>query len=182
MMNERVTRTLRIGVIGALLVACGHESSNSKRRVDSAAVSEAASASRPGPATDSLGQVRPDAAATVRAYLAALAQRDFRQAMALWEPGADAAAVDSASFARAHGDTTVSEFEVGAPGGVEGAAGSRYVLVPVVLHGSAPDRPPLLLHGQVTLRRSVVDGASEEARHWRISRIAWSSNAKPVQR
>jgi len=181
-MNERANHTLRIGAIVPLLIACGHGSSNPPRRVDSAAVSEASSASRPGPAPDSLGQRPEDAAATVRAYLAALAQRDFRQAMALWEPGADAAAVDSASFARAHGDTTVSEFEVGAPGGVEGAAGSRYVMVPVVLHGSAPDRPPLLLHGHVTLRRSVVDGATEGARHWRISRIAWSSNAKPVQR
>jgi len=181
-MNERVVRMLRIGAIVTLLVACGERSSSPPLRVDSAAASGAASAPTSGAAPDSFGRRPEDAAATVRAYLAALTQRDFGQASALWEPGADAAAVDPASFARAHGDTTVLEFEVGAPGRVEGAAGSRYVVVPVVMRGSARDRPPLLLHGQVTLRRSVVDGATEAARRWRISRIAWSSNAKPAQR
>lgn len=181
-MKERAVRALSIGAIVTLLVACGERSSNPPHRVDSATVSDTASAPASGTVPDSVGRSPEDAAAIVRAYLGALTQRDFGQASALWEPGADAAAVDSAAFARAHGDTTVLEFDVSAPGRVEGAAGSRYVVVPVVMRGSARDRPALLLHGQVTLRRSVVDGATEAARRWRITRIEWSSNAKPRQR
>ena len=181
MMNEQVFRTLRIGALVTLLVACGQRSSSPPPRDDSAA-SGAASAPTSAASPESIGQRPEDPAATVRAYMTALTRRDFGKASAFWEPGADAAVVDSASFARAHGDTTVAEFEVGTPGGIEGAAGSRYVVVPVVMRGSAPDRPPLLLHGQVTLRRSVVDGAMDAMRHWRISHIAWSSNAKPAQR
>ena len=181
-MSERAIRTLSIAAVTALLVACERGSSSPPPRPDSAAAPGAASAPTLDAAPDSVGLRPEDAAATVRAYLGALSRRDFGEASKLWAPGADVAAGDSVAFARAHGDTTVAEFEVDAPGGIEGAAGCRYIVVPVVLRGSAPGHPPLLLHGQVTLRRSVVDGASEAAKHWRISRIAWSSNGKPPQR
>ena len=132
-------------------------------------------------AADSLGRRPEDAAATVRSYLAALSQRDFARAALLWADGADPGAGDSAAFARVHGDTTITAFGVGDPGRVEGAAGSRVIEVPVTVEGTTPGRPPLRLHGRVTLRRSEVDVASEAARRWRIARIEWSSNAKPPQ-
>src|SRR4051812_930732 len=119
-MNEQVFQTLRIGVLVTLLVACGQRSSSPPPRDDSAAASSATSAPASGSSPDSPGQSSEDPAATVRAYFTALTQRDFRQASALWEPAGDAAVVDSASFARAHGDTTVAEFQVGTPGGIEG--------------------------------------------------------------
>ena len=154
----------------ALLAAC-----DANRRP--AATPETAAAV----AYDSLGRRPEDAAVTVRSYLAALTQRDFSRASSLWDDGATEGAGDSAAFERAHGDTAIARFEVGAPGAVEGAAGSRYITVPVTVHGSTPQRPPLLLHGLVTLRRSVADGASEPQRRWRISRIEWSTSGKPAQ-
>jgi hypothetical protein len=156
-----------------LLPGCRRDSEGEQQPGDTSAASAA---------YDSLGRRPEDAAVTVRSYLASLTQRDFERASLLWDDGATAGAGDSAAFRRAHGDTTITRFEVGAPGTVEGAAGSRYITVPVVVHGATKDRPPLLLHGVVTLRRSVVDGASEPARRWRISRIEWSTSGKPDQR
>jgi hypothetical protein len=46
---------------------------------------------------------------------------------------------------------------------------------------ATPERPPLLLHGIVTLRRSVVDGASDAQRRWRTAGIEWSTSGKPAQ-
>lgn len=138
-------------------------------------------AGRAAVAADALGRRPEDAVATVRSYLAALSQRDYARAALLWDEGVDPGTGDSAAFRRAHGDTTITAFGVGEPGRVEGAAGSRFVEVPVTIEGSAPERPPLRLHGRVTLRRSEAAGASEAARRWRIARIEWSSNAKPPQ-
>ena len=106
-----------------------------------------------------------DVTAVVRSYLDALRRRDYASAASLWADGATAGAGD---------------FEVGAPGRIGAAAGSRYVEVPVTMEGTAPDRPPLRLHGIVTLRRSVVDGASEAQRRWRIARLEWSTSGKPA--
>ena len=130
---------------------------------------------------DSLGRRPEDAAAAVRSYLASLSQRDYARAASLWAENATDGAGDSAAFRRAHGDTAIVRFDVGVPGRVEGAAGSRYVTVPVVVDAATPERPPLLLHGIVTLRRSVVDGASDAQRRWRIAGIEWSTSGKPAQ-
>jgi hypothetical protein len=54
--------------------------------------------------------------------------------------------------------------EVGAPGSLEGAAGSSYVEVPVRIDG---------LPGTATLRRvNDVPGSTEAQRRWHIQRIA----------
>jgi hypothetical protein len=160
-------------LLALALGACAPER-DAQRAPDGAPVGAAASA-------DSLGRRPEDAVATVRSYLAALSQRDFARAALLWDEGADPGAGDSAAFHRAHGDTTITAFGVGEPGRVDGAAGSRAIEVPVTIEGTAPERPPLRLHGRVTLRRSEAEGASEAARRWRIARIEWSSNAKPPQ-
>ena len=163
-----------------LLAACEQGTRDGAGTTPVAGAATGSTAATPS-SPDSLGRRVEDAAATVRSYLAALTQRDFARAAMLWDEGADPGAGDSAAFHRAHGDTTLTAFDVGTPGAVEGAAGSRFVVVPVVVAGSTPDRPPLRLHGRVTLRRSVVDGATEAAQRWRIHRIEWSSNAKPPQ-
>ena len=54
------------------------------------------------------------------------------------------------------------------PGRIEGAAGSRYVTVPVTIQASHQDGSNHRYAGTYTLRRAVVDGASEEQRAWRI--------------
>ncbi len=62
--------------------------------------------------------------------------------------------------------------EVGAPGPVEGAAGSLYVQVPVVLYGRYVTGGAYRRAGQVTLRRvNSVPGATAAQLSWRIERI-----------
>jgi membrane-bound inhibitor of C-type lysozyme len=77
----------------------------------------------------------------------------------------DGALEDVAPFA-----TLVAE--VGAPGAVEGAAGSIYVRVPVVLYGRYVTGGAYRRAGQVTLRRvNDVPGVTADQRRWRIVRI-----------
>ena len=176
----RLPAWLRASLAGGAMVlaACGTGGGDSDGKGSDADFPRAAATAAPA---DSLGRRAEDAAATVRSYLAAMSQQDYARAAMLWDDGADPGAGDSAAFRRAHGDTTLTAFDVGTPGAIEGAAGSRYIVVPVVIAGTTADRPPLRLHGRVTLRRSTVDGASEAAQRWRIHRIEWSSNAKPPQ-
>lgn len=62
--------------------------------------------------------------------------------------------------------------EVGAPGPVEGAAGSLYVRVPVALYGRYVTGGAYRRAGEVTLRRANdVPGASAQETPWRIVRI-----------
>lgn len=106
-----------------------------------------------------------DVASVVRAYFAALAAGDSARAAAAWGENAPPGAARS--------DTAFADVDVGAPGPLGAAAGSRYVDVPVTAELRAPGRAPARRQGVVTLRRVVVDGASERARRWHIERIVW---------
>jgi hypothetical protein len=59
--------------------------------------------------------------------------------------------------------------EVGAPGRVEGAAGSRYVEIPVVVRARTRAGKAQRFEGTYTLKRTVVDGATPAQRSWRIA-------------
>ena len=171
---------------GIALSACERRPAGDRSREDASA-SAAASGTRDAPEPssevpaaaesvpfDSLGLRPEDAAATARAYLAALVVKDWARAAELWAED-NAAARDSASFRRAQGDTTITAFAVGTPGPMGAAAGSRYIDVPVRVAGVLPRRRPLQLTGTITLRRSVVDGATDRQRRWRIMRVTWSA-------
>lgn len=105
-----------------------------------------------------------DAVEVVRGYYAALGAHDAARAHAYWaqglrppsEPGSDA-------------DTVAMSAEVGAPGRMDAAAGSRYVRIPVTLTRSLRDGTTVRSTALVTLRRAVVDGATPEQRAWRIT-------------
>lgn len=121
-------------------------------------------------------QGTPDAAAAVlRSYPTALRAHDGARQAVEWEPE-----TSEASVARRLRDTTIAAFTVGTPGRIEGAAGSRYIEVPVTLDLATPD--PQRLHGVATLRRAVVDGATAAERHWRIMRLEWNPQAQHPQR
>lgn len=109
-----------------------------------------------------------EAAAVIRRYYEAIAARDFRRAYALWAGGGAASGQSFEEFAAGFARTARVEVEVGEPGRVEGAAGSRYVEIPVVIRAETADGEAQRFEGSYTLRRGVVDGASEEERHWRI--------------
>ena len=62
--------------------------------------------------------------------------------------------------------------ETGAPGAIEGAAGSLYVEVPLVVYGRLATGGEFHQSGRVVLRRvDNVPGAPPEQLHWRISAI-----------
>ena len=104
----------------------------------------------------------------VRRYYAAIAARDYRAAYALWGDGGAASGQSFEDFAGGFANTAHVEAEVGEPGRVEGAAGSRYVEVPVTVRARTEDGEEQVFEGSLTLRRAVVDGATPEQRRWRL--------------
>jgi Predicted periplasmic protein len=66
--------------------------------------------------------------------------------------------------------------QVGAPGRIEGAAGSLFVEVPVVIYGRLKTGQEVHESGKVVLRRTNdVPGATPDQRAWRIERIDLTS-------
>ncbi|MGA0607076.1 MliC family protein [Phenylobacterium sp. VNQ135] len=62
--------------------------------------------------------------------------------------------------------------QVGAPGQIEGAAGSLFVETPVVIYGRLKTGQEVHQSGRVVLRRvNDVPGSTTEQRQWRIERI-----------
>ncbi len=63
--------------------------------------------------------------------------------------------------------------EVGAPGAMEGAAGSSYIEVPASIEARRPDRARFSREARFTLRRvNNVPGATPEQLRWRIHSVA----------
>jgi hypothetical protein len=93
---------------------------------------------------------------------------------ALVESGRDA---EAAKLRRDGRDFDVKPYarlnaQVGAPSRLEGAAGSLFVEVPVVLYGRYVTGGPYHASGKATLRRvNDVPGATAEQLAWRIEKI-----------
>jgi hypothetical protein len=139
---------------------------------DQAAASALDSAGAPGE-----GDLQPSAASSaadrepsevIRQYYRAIEAGDFVRAYALW--GADGAASGQTldQFAGVFAQTAGVDVKIGTPGGIEPAAGSRYVDVPVEIRAVTSGGEEQRFEGTYTLRRSVVDGASAEQRRWHI--------------
>ena len=117
-----------------------------------------------GPFAADSGQAGADA---VQTYVALLGEGRVRDALRLWDRGASGKpdAADLARYRRFHAD-------VGGPGQIEGAAGSRYVTVPVRFDATLRNGRRLVEEGTVTLRRvGEVDGATPEQKRWHIFSI-----------
>lgn len=107
--------------------------------------------------------------AVLRGYYAALARRDYARAYAAWGPDGPPGRPTLAAFARGVGTAAV-RLTPGQPGPVEGAAGSRYVTIPVEVTCTPAAGPPVTARGTYTLRRTVVPGAVPAARRWHLYR------------
>jgi hypothetical protein len=130
---------------------------------------DATSASGTAPANNDTASALPepsvdDAVAVVRGYYAALAAHDTARAHAYWVQGTRPPASPGIDA-----DTVSLSADIGAPGGLDAAAGSRYLKVPVTLTRTLRDGSTTRSSSIVTLRRSVVDGATPEQRAWRIA-------------
>ena len=109
------------------------------------------------------------AAEVLRRYYSAIDAGGYADAYHLWSSNGRASGQTLDEFAAGFADTRSVQLEVGAPGRVEGAAGSRYITIPVVVRAETKSGEAQHFDGSYVLRRSVVDGASQAQREWRIS-------------
>lgn len=151
---------------------------------DSGAASPPAAAQQvPPPSTSQAEQARttapprasPDsgvagALAVLRAYYAAVNAHDYARAYAAWGPSGPPGRPTLEAFAAGYQDTDSVQLELGPPGRLEGAAGSRYVSVPIELRAFTSGNPPTHYTGSYTVRRSVVPGADSASRRWHLYR------------
>jgi len=108
------------------------------------------------------------AADIIRQYYAAIDARNYRRAYEFWSGKGDASKKTFDEFRNGFAQTRSVRVDIGEPGDMEGAAGSRYVTFPVTVHAATKDGKEQNFKGEYVLRRSVVDGATAEQRAWRI--------------
>lgn len=115
------------------------------------------------------------AARVVERYFGLIEAGRYRQAYNLWAPGR--AGMSAQDFIRSFDRYAEYHANIGAPDRIEGAAGSRYVTVPVQPYGRLKaGKRPFNMRGSITLRRVAdVPGATAEQRRWRIH----SADIKP---
>ncbi len=123
----------------------------------------------PAGATPTADEATPAAAeAVVRAYYAAINARDFATAYAQWSDGGAASGQSFEHFRNGYANTASVEAKVGTATGEEGAAGSRYIRVPIELRATQHDGSVRHYRGGFVLRAAMADGASAEQRRWHL--------------
>ena len=113
------------------------------------------------------------AAQVVQGYYGLLEEKRYNDAQDLWNDSSAMGAEDDARFAARFRGFSEIHAQVGAPGVIEGAAGSLFVTVPVQVYGRlAANGKPWYRLRQVTLRRANdVPGTSEADRRWHIESV-----------
>ena len=104
----------------------------------------------------------------MRDYYAAIRSHDFLRAYRMWEASGQRNVRSFARFAAGFDSTETVDVRTGAPGRVEGAAGSRFVTVPVEIDSRLRNGTQQRFSGTYTLRRVVVPGASASERRWHL--------------
>ncbi|HYJ34020.1 MAG TPA: hypothetical protein VE326_12485 [Candidatus Binatia bacterium] len=127
----------------------------------------------PGAGTADLGENDPAfaperAVAVVRAYYDAINAGRFQNAYRMWESDGAASGKSMIEFLNGYAQTKSVDATIGTPGPMGAAAGSRYVDVPVHLVATTVKGAREAFSGTITLRRSVVDGATAKQRTWQI--------------
>lgn len=108
----------------------------------------------------------------LQSYAALLEEGRFAEARRLWSDGSAASGLSDKAFADAYARFAEIHGEVGAPGQMEGAAGSAYIDVPFRLYGKLKSGGMYNSVGTVTLRRvNDVPGSTEEQRRWRLLKM-----------
>jgi hypothetical protein len=113
------------------------------------------------------------AANVVQTYFADLGARNYIGAWGRWADGGRASgAATPDAFKATFAKYAQYDAQIGAPGRIEGAAGSLYVTVPVVIYGRLKTGEEVHEKGEATLRRvNGVPGATPDQRRWHIERI-----------
>ncbi|HEY7811469.1 MAG TPA: hypothetical protein VIA98_13960 [Allosphingosinicella sp.] len=112
------------------------------------------------------------AANVVQTYFALFEERRFADARRLWSGNGAASGMDEAAFAASFAGFTEYHAQIGGPGAIEGAAGSLFVQVPVVLYGRLRTGAAFNSRATAVLRRvNDVPGSTPEQRRWHIHRL-----------
>jgi hypothetical protein len=104
----------------------------------------------------------------VRAYYAAINDHDYQRAYAAWGNDGPPGRPTLRNFASGFTDTDSVHVVFGAPGRIEGAAGSRYATIPVRVRAFERGIGPREYVGSYTVRRSVVPGGGVGNRAWHL--------------
>ncbi len=105
----------------------------------------------------------------VHEYYAAINARDYRKAYELWSGKGEASKQTFEDFRDGFANTEDVEIDTsGEPGTPEGAAGSQYIKIPLLIKARMKDGKVQNFWGEYTMRRSMVDGATADQRAWRI--------------
>ena len=154
----------RTVILAALVLACGCQRSGppaSPQRVGSTSAPSESAAPVDSESAESAANV-------VLAYYRDINERRYDQAYRLWASDGAASGKRPDTFRDGFEHTASVSVELGTPGQIGAAAGSRYVEIPVRITAVATDGGRQVFSGSYTLRRSVVDGATAEQRAWRI--------------
>lgn len=98
-----------------------------------------------------------DAVQLIRNYYFWINQKKYEGAFNIWEKREDGNAVNGQSFEKFAGgfsDTASVSVEIGAPGKIEGAAGSNYIQIPVVISATSTHGSQQKFAGSYTMRSS----------------------------
>lgn len=185
-MTHRVTR----GIAGALvlisLAACGGNAPDpgttpASAPADAPSTAADTPAAAPAPAgalevppalsspDQASGDATPAAAQeTLRRYYGAINAKDYAAAYALWSNNGASSRQSAQAFANGYAKTLMVDARIGEPTNPEGAAGSRYIQVPVDLAAAQSDGSSRHYRGSFTLRAAVADGATPEQRQWHL--------------
>jgi hypothetical protein len=173
-------RAMAMFVSVVMLNACGGNPSQppvqSSATTEPRAASPAPSPSPDKPARDvaprasaSVEEPGPEAAAAVlRDYYAAIAAHEYERAYAMWGDGGKSSQQTLEQFRAGFKDTAEVRATVGTPDRIEGAAGSRYIKVPVEVRAKTTRGTAQHYGGHYVLRRAVVDGATDAQRAWHL--------------
>lgn len=124
----------------------------------------------PAMAVDASDAATPAAARQVVVdYYAAIDAGDHAKAYALWSDKGAASGQTFQHFSGGYANTKSVRAVVGKPTDEEGAAGSRYIQVPVELSTLQRDGSERRYRGRFTLRAVVADGASQEQQRWHLA-------------
>jgi hypothetical protein len=177
-----VSRANRVAAMVALLLlvaGCGRQEGGGSPRgsvtrttapatnapVDSISRSDSASAAR--------------AVAWIQDYYRAINEHRYHDAYAHWERGGMASGKTFDEFRKGFDETERVEVDfAGGTSRIEGAAGSRYIELPVQIAARTRDGKAQEYSGLYRLRLSVVDGATPEQRSWHI----YSAHVWPTKR
>lgn len=104
----------------------------------------------------------------VQHYGALIEQKRFAAAEKLWghAPSAKQQTSELKRYSEAH-------LQIGRPADMEGAAGSIYITVPVVLYGTLEGKNVHRKVNVILRRVNDVPGSTQAQRRWHIERIEW---------